>query len=58
MVPIWVRSSSTMRVMVVEQTRAAIKKKKMGKMVDSRCTMVESLSKVTYPLLLSLRLST
>ena len=46
-VPICVRSSSIMRVMVVEQTSAAMRKKKMGKSPESFSTMVESLSNET-----------
>ena len=46
-VPICVRSSSIMRVIVVEQTSAAMRKKKIGKSPESFSTMVESLSNET-----------
>ena len=50
-VPIWVRSSLIMRVMVVTQTRAAISAKKMGKALATAVIMVMSFSKVTRPAL-------
>ncbi len=45
--PIWVRCSSTMRVMVVMHTRAATRKKKAGKTTEIAATMEVSLSKLT-----------
>lgn len=44
--PIWVRCSSTMRFMVVMQTSAATRKKKIGKTLAMASTMEESLSKL------------
>ena len=47
------RCSSIILVMVVMQTRAAIAKKKAGKIVDMLATILVSFSNETYPALLS-----
>ena len=49
--PISVRWASTIRVMVVMHTRAATRKKKIGKTLQIPSTMEESLSKHAYPVL-------
>ena len=46
-VPIWVRSSFTMRVMVVTQTSAATSTKNTGNTTAMPSTMALSFSKVT-----------
>ena len=47
--PFWVRSSVTIRVMVVEQMSAASRKKNTGKTMEMPSTIAESLSKQEYP---------
>ena len=47
--PICVRSSSTMRVMVVMHTSMAMSMKKKGKIFAMPLMMEVSLSKLTYP---------
>ena len=46
-VPIWVRSSVTMRVMVVMQTNAATRTKKIGNTTAMPSMIALSFSKVT-----------
>ena len=45
-VPIWVRSSPTMRLMVVMHTRAAMRRKNTGRIRDTPLTISALLSRV------------